>query len=102
MCVVCVCGGGGGAELEGRRAGVRASLAGGGARHRRLRCCCHTCAPPFFLLLQVLEYIGENMPPESPVAFGLHPNAEVGCRLREAAAFCDALQLLQVRGRWGE
>lgn len=37
------------------------------------------------------------MPAESAVAFGLHPNAEIGFKLREAASFCSNLQLLQVR-----
>ena len=37
------------------------------------------------------------MPAESAVAFGLHPNAEIGFKLREAASFCDNLKRLQVR-----
>ena len=48
-------------------------------------------------LLQVLEYIEDGMPAESAVAFGLHPNAEIGFKLREAASFCDNLKRLQVR-----
>ena len=48
--------------------------------------------------LQVLEYIEDSMPPESAAAFGLHPNAEIGFKLREASAFCSNLQTLQVGG----
>lgn len=36
------------------------------------------------------------MPAESAIAFGLAPNAEIGFKLREAAAFCNNLQALQV------
>lgn len=53
---------------------------------------------PAPLALQVLEYIEDSMPAESAVAFGLHPNAEIGFKLREAASFCSNLQLLQVLG----
>ena len=48
--------------------------------------------------LQVLEYIEDSMPPESAAAFGLHPNAEIGFKLREASAFCSNLQTMQVGG----
>lgn len=48
------------------------------------------------LSLQVLEYIADNMPPESAVAFGLHPNAEIGFKLREAESFCGSLLSMQV------
>ena len=34
-----------------------------------------------------MEYIEEVMPPETPLAFGLHPNAEVGFKLREGGRF---------------
>lgn len=40
---------------------------------------------------QVLEYIRESMPPETAFAFGLHPNAEIGFKLREAEAFCSSV-----------
>ena len=33
------------------------------------------------------------MPPETPVAFGLHPNAEIGFKLREGDRFCTQLQV---------
>uniref|UniRef100_A0A061SKG9 Flagellar outer dynein arm heavy chain beta n=1 Tax=Tetraselmis sp. GSL018 TaxID=582737 RepID=A0A061SKG9_9CHLO len=45
----------------------------------------------------VLEVIEETMPPETPLAFGLHPNAEIGFKLREADSFCASLVLLQPR-----
>ena len=46
--------------------------------------------------LQVLEYINDSMPAESAVAFGLHPNAEIGFKLREAEKFCGNLLSMQV------
>ncbi|KAI8473051.1 MAG: flagellar outer dynein arm heavy chain beta [Monoraphidium minutum] len=52
-------------------------------------------APNTLSQKQVLEYMEESMPPETPVAFGLHPNAEIGFKLREAEAFCVSLVLLQ-------
>ena len=42
------------------------------------------------------------MPPETPLAFGLHPNAEIGFKLREAEAFCNSLVLLQPLEGGGE
>eukprot|EP00879_Flechtneria_rotunda_P029616 GHRR01032042.1.p1 GENE.GHRR01032042.1~~GHRR01032042.1.p1 ORF type:complete len:1612 (+),score=608.41 GHRR01032042.1:122-4837(+) len=51
---------------------------------------------------QVLEYIDETMPQETPVAFGLHPNAEIGFKLREAETFCNSLVQLQPRESGGE
>jgi dynein heavy chain len=44
-----------------------------------------------------LETIEETMPPETPLAFGLHPNAEIGFKLREADSFCASLVMLQPR-----
>lgn len=57
-------------------------------------CPCHQSR--FLAHPQVLEYIEDNMPAESAAAFGLHPNAEIGFKLREAAVFCSNLQALQV------
>ncbi|KAK9808985.1 hypothetical protein WJX72_007373 [[Myrmecia] bisecta] len=51
---------------------------------------------------QVLEYIEEVMPPETPLAFGLHPNAEIGFKLREAERFCANVLCLQPREAGGE
>jgi len=50
----------------------------------------------------VLEYIDEAMPPETPLAFGLHPNAEIGFKLREAERFCANVLCLQPREAGGE
>jgi len=54
------------------------------------------------LVPQVLEYIDEAMPPETPLAFGLHPNAEIGFKLREAERFCANVLCLQPREAGGE
>lgn len=43
----------------------------------------------------------ETMPPETPLAFGLHPNAEIGFKLREAETFCNSLVQLQPRESGG-
>ena len=51
---------------------------------------------------QVLEYLDEQMPPETPLAFGMHPNAEIGFKLREAETFCNSLVQLQPREAGGE
>ncbi len=50
----------------------------------------------------MLEYIDEQMPAETPLAFGLHPNAEIGFKLREAETFCNSLVQLQPRESSGE
>jgi dynein heavy chain, axonemal len=43
-----------------------------------------------------------DMPGETPIAFGFHPNAEIGFKLREGDAFCNALILMQPRDAGGE
>jgi dynein heavy chain len=48
-----------------------------------------------------MEYIEENMPPESAAAYGLHANAEVGFKRREAERVCAALAALQPREHSG-
>jgi dynein heavy chain len=53
-------------------------------------------------VVQVLEAIDESMPPETPLAFGLHSNAEIGFKLREAETFCNSLVQLQPRESGGE
>ena len=45
---------------------------------------------------QTLDYISA-MPAETPLAFGLHPNAEIGFRLREGDALCASIFALQPR-----
>lgn len=49
-----------------------------------------------------MEYIKDSMPPETALAFGLHPNAEIGFKLREAEAFCTSVLQLQPREAGGE
>jgi len=51
---------------------------------------------------EVTEYIEDNMKGESPVAFGLHPNAEIGFKLREAESFCASVLNLQPRTAGGD
>ena len=46
---------------------------------------------------QVVAHIADAFPPETPLAFGLHPNAEIGFRLREAGTLCSAMLSLQPR-----
>ena len=41
------------------------------------------------------------MPAETPLAYGLHPNAEIGFRLREGDALCAAIFSLQPREAGG-
>ena len=45
----------------------------------------------------VVAHIADAFPPETPLAFGLHPNAEIGFKLREAGALCGAMLSLQPR-----
>lgn len=47
--------------------------------------------------VQTLEYIEESLPQETPSAFGLHTNAGIGFRLREAEQFTEQLSSLQLR-----
>jgi len=56
-----------------------------------------TSPPNTLTQKQALEFIDETFPAESPLAFGLHPNAEIGFRLREAENLC--LQILQLQPR---
>lgn len=44
--------------------------------------------------IQVLEHI-DDMPPETAIAFGFHPNAAIGFNLRESTRFCAAMATLQ-------
>ena len=48
---------------------------------------------------QVLQYIDETLAvhTETPAAFGLHNNAEIGFRLREAERFSEQLSSLRPR-----
>jgi len=51
---------------------------------------------------QTMEFIVETFPTETPLAFGLHPNAEIGFKLREAESLCSAILTLQPRDGGGE
>ena len=53
------------------------------------------------LIMQTLEYIEDNLPQETPQAFGLHPNAGIGFRLREAEQCTEQLNSLQQRSATG-
>ena len=50
---------------------------------------------------QTMEFIKETFPTESPLAFGLHPNAEIGFKLREAESLCASILELQPRDGGG-
>jgi dynein heavy chain len=50
---------------------------------------------------QISQYIDEYMPQESPVAFGMHPNAEIGFRLDQANALFKNIAELQPRSAAG-
>ena len=52
-------------------------------------------------VLQTLEYIDDSLPQESPTAFGMHPNAGIGFRLRETDSFAEQLKRLQPRSAGG-
>ena len=49
----------------------------------------------------ILEHIDTAFPQESPTAFGLHPNAEIGFRLMQAGTMFSNLRELQPRGGGG-
>ena len=51
--------------------------------------------------MQTLEYIEDNLPQETPQAFGLHPNAGIGFRLREGEQFTEQLNSLQSQSAAG-
>ena len=50
--------------------------------------------PPGAGAAATLAHLRDHFPPDGPAALGMFPNAEVGCRLREAAALCDQLACL--------
>mmetsp|Transcript_25005 Transcript_25005/g.85566 ORF Transcript_25005/g.85566 Transcript_25005/m.85566 type:complete len:4525 (+) Transcript_25005:136-13710(+) len=51
---------------------------------------------------QTLEFVNKTFEKESPLAFGLHQNAEIGFKLREAESLCSSLLSLQPREAGGE
>ena len=50
---------------------------------------------------EILETIESTMPQESPVAFGLHPNAEIGFRMKQAETIFLNIRELQPRSGAG-
>mmetsp|Transcript_13737 Transcript_13737/g.31794 ORF Transcript_13737/g.31794 Transcript_13737/m.31794 type:complete len:4493 (-) Transcript_13737:49-13527(-) len=50
---------------------------------------------------QLWEYIEVAMPPEAPVAYGMHSNAEIGFRLLQADTIFKSILDLQPRGAGG-
>ena len=50
---------------------------------------------------QYREYIEETMPPESPVAYGMHPNAEIGFRFMQATIMFESIVELMPRSGAG-
>lgn len=51
--------------------------------------------PPPATKERYMEHIDQTMPAESPIAFGLHPNAEIGFRTTEALELFNTLLELQ-------
>lgn len=49
----------------------------------------------------MIEYIEDTLPQENPSASGLHANAGIGYRLREAQRFREQLKSLQPRSAGG-
>jgi dynein heavy chain, axonemal len=49
----------------------------------------------------LLEYIETSFPPETPIAFGLHPNAEIGFRLTQADNMFKNITELQPKSSSG-
>jgi len=54
-------------------------------------------SPPVLPYDQYFEYIDHEMRPENPVAFGLHPNAEISVKTAEATELFTAILDLQPR-----
>eukprot|EP00899_Mesostigma_viride_P009330 jgi/Mesvir1/18399/Mv14277-RA.1 len=50
---------------------------------------------------QMLQYVEDNIGGESPVMFGLHPNAEIGYRLLQTDSLFKSVQSLQPRSSAG-
>lgn len=48
-----------------------------------------------------LEYVEKNLPPESPVCYGLHPNAEIGFRTAQGENMFNMITEMQPRSAAG-
>ena len=57
--------------------------------------------PPHFSHKQYCEYIEERLAVETPAAYGLHPNSEIGFMTRQADALFAAVAELQPRSGGG-
>ena len=51
--------------------------------------------------VQVMDFVEETMPADTPLSLGLHPNAEIGYKLRETETYGKSFQLLQPREAGG-
>ena len=58
-------------------------------------------SPPVLPYDQYFEYIDHEMRPENPVAFGLHPNAEIAVKTRQYNELFTAILDLQPRSGGG-
>jgi len=54
-------------------------------------------SPPAVSIKGHLEFIAQSFPAESPEAYELHPNAEIGFRLNQARQLCLDIEELQPR-----
>ena len=50
---------------------------------------------------QVMDFVEETMPMDTPLSLGLHPNAEIGYKLRETETYGRSVLLLQPREAGG-
>ena len=62
--------------------------------------CKFTC-PPVLPYEKYLEYIDQYLPPETPLAFGMHPNAEIDFRTSQCLALFFTLAELQPKDTSG-
>ncbi|EFC48546.1 hypothetical protein NAEGRDRAFT_55628 [Naegleria gruberi] len=64
----------------------------------QLELCPEFLSPPTNLTYKgYLEYVEKVLPPESPVAFGLHPNAEIGFRTTQGENMFNMIAEMQPR-----
>ena len=61
----------------------------------------YVAAPPTSTTQQSMDYIFNSMPPENPIAFGMHLNAEIGFRLQQADFIFQNVLNLQPRTAGG-
>ena len=56
-----------------------------------------TSPPSTLNKVQVMDFVEETMPMDTPLSVGLHPNAEIGYKLRETDSYGKSVLLLQPR-----